>query len=125
VSSAFNFDIPASAAGKTCTVTFYLPLQSQLETTSYNLTGSGVVRFARLGGAVSGGTSYANVPEVAEAYGETTLVPGNVYTIAALPCPAGESVALEMSAVMGGNTTDLRYFQDYNPCPIGLYVIES
>ncbi|KAI0870422.1 ubiquitin 3 binding protein But2 C-terminal domain-containing protein [Hypoxylon argillaceum] len=126
VSTAFTFDIPTSATGKTCTAVFYLPTQSQLETSSYNLTGSGAVRFARLEGAVSEGTSYASLPAVAEAYNETTLVPGNAYTVAALACPAGGSVTFEMSgAGGGGNATDFRYFQDYNPCPIGLYVTVS
>ncbi|KAI1120139.1 hypothetical protein F5Y10DRAFT_273364 [Nemania abortiva] len=122
ISSAFNFDIPSEAAGKTCTVVFYFPLQSQLVTSSYNFTGPGGVYFARLSAPVSTDTSYANVPAVAESYGATTLAPGNAYSVAALPCPAGQSVAFEMSsgAANGGNSTDLRYFQDYNPCPIGL-----
>ncbi|KAI0103323.1 ubiquitin 3 binding protein But2 C-terminal domain-containing protein [Nemania sp. FL0031] len=127
ISSAFNFDIPPSASKKTCTAVFYFPTQTQLETSSYNITGSeAAVQFARLSAPVGNGTSYANVPAVAEPYGNVTLAPGNAYTVAALPCPAGQGVAFEMrSAGTGGNATALRYFQDYNPCPIGLYIIVS
>ncbi|KAI0532622.1 ubiquitin 3 binding protein But2 C-terminal domain-containing protein [Xylaria digitata] len=125
ISSAFNFDIPQSASGRTCNLVFYFPTQSQLETSSFNFTGSGAVDFQRLGSPVSESTSYANLPPAAESYGTQTLAPGNGYQITSFGCPAGQAVAFEMTAANGDNSTDFRYFQDYNPCPIGLYVTVS
>ncbi|KAI0428318.1 ubiquitin 3 binding protein But2 C-terminal domain-containing protein [Xylaria sp. FL1042] len=125
ISSAFNFDIPQSYAGKTCTAVFYFPTQGQLETSSFTFSGSGAVDFSRLNGPVSAATSYANLPAVAQSYGQKTIAPGNGYTLSSFPCPAGESVAFKMSAAQGDSSTNLRYFQDYNPCPIGLYITVS
>ncbi|KAI1748745.1 ubiquitin 3 binding protein But2 C-terminal domain-containing protein [Xylaria castorea] len=127
ISSAFNFDIPASDAGKTCHLVFYLPTRGQLETSSYTLSGgSGVaVEFGRLSGPVTEDTSYSNLPGVAESYGRRTLAPGNGYALASFACPAGRSVAFEMRAAEGDASTSLRYFQDYNPCPLGLYITVS
>ncbi|KAI0813676.1 ubiquitin 3 binding protein But2 C-terminal domain-containing protein [Xylaria sp. FL0064] len=125
ISSAFNFDIPQSYAGKTCTAVFYFPTQDQLQTSSFSFSGSGAVEFSRLSGPVSAATSYVNLPGVSRSYGQQTIAPGNAYTLTSFPCPAGESVAFEMSAAQGDSSTNLRYFQDYNPCPIGLYITVS
>ncbi|KAI1351948.1 ubiquitin 3 binding protein But2 C-terminal domain-containing protein [Xylaria sp. FL0043] len=125
ISSAFNFDIPQSYAGKTCTAVFYFPTQDQLQTSSFSFSGSGAIDFSRLSGPVSAATSYANLPEVSQSYGQQAIAPGNAYTLTSFPCPAGESVAFEMSAAQGDSSTNLRYFQDYNPCPIGLYITAS
>ncbi|KAI8948605.1 ubiquitin 3 binding protein But2 C-terminal domain-containing protein [Xylaria longipes] len=125
ISSAFNFDIPQSDSGKTCNLVFYFPAQSQLETSSYTFSGSGAVEFIRLSSPVTEGTSYSNLPSVAESYGQETVAPGNGYTLGSFACPAGQSVAFEMKAASGDTSTSLRYFQDYNPCPIGLYITVS
>ncbi|KAI1358009.1 ubiquitin 3 binding protein But2 C-terminal domain-containing protein [Xylaria arbuscula] len=124
LSSAFNFDIPALYAGKTCKVVFYFPEQSQLETSSYTFSGSGSVECARLSGPVAQDTSYASLPSVQQSYGTQTVAPGNGYTITSFECPAGDQVTLELS-VAGDSDISLRYFQDYNPCPIGLFIIAS
>ncbi|TGJ78219.1 hypothetical protein E0Z10_g10544 [Xylaria hypoxylon] len=125
VSSAFNFDIPQSASGKTCNLVFYFPTQSQLETSSYNFTGSGVVDFSRLSTAVTASTSYSSLPSVSKSYGEQTLAPGSGYDITSFPCPAGEAIAFEISAAEGDTSTNFRYFQDWNPCPLGLFITMS
>ena len=49
----------------------------------------------------------------------TVVAPGNAYTIASFPCPAGQTVSYEVKAV---GDTYLRDFQDYNPSPIGVYI---
>jgi N-acetylglucosamine-6-phosphate deacetylase len=51
--------------------------------------------------------------------GTVTVAPGNGYSISTFSCPAGSTIAFELSSVQG---TSLTYFQDYNPCPIGLYI---
>jgi hypothetical protein len=123
VSSVFNFDIPASAAGQTCHVTFLFPEQSTLETSSYTMSGSGTLDFSQLSPGVSQSTSYSSLPAVASNLGQFTVAPGNAYPIASMPCPAG-SLAIEVANVPGGDT-NLNFFQDYNPCPIGLFVTTS
>ncbi|TRX95692.1 hypothetical protein FHL15_003246 [Xylaria flabelliformis] len=125
ISTAFNFDIPQSDSGKTCNLIFYFPTQSQLETSSYTFSGSGAVEFGRLSSPVTKGTSYSNLPSVAESYGQKTVTPGSGHTISSFACPAGQSVAFEMKAAKGDASTSFRYFQDYNPCPIGLYITVS
>ncbi len=107
------------------TAVFYLPRPSQLETSSYNLTGSGAVAFSRLDVAVSAATSYNTLPAVAQPCGTRTLAPGNAYTVASFACPAGRAVAFAMGAARGDASTALRYFQDYNPCPTGLFIAVS
>ncbi|KAI3318063.1 ubiquitin 3 binding protein But2 C-terminal domain-containing protein [Xylariaceae sp. AK1471] len=124
-SSAFNFDIPSSDKGKTCKLVFYFPEKSQLETSSYNFSGSGAVNFARLSKPVTESTSYATLPSVAHSYGQKTVAPGNAYTIDSFACPAGERISFEMSAAAGDDSTDLRFFQDWNPCPIGMFITVS
>jgi len=119
ISTIFNFDIPASDAGKTCSLIFLLPLQSQLQTSSFTISGSGQIDFSMLGGVASQSTTFANAPAVKTDYGVTTVAPGNSYNIATFPCPAGSAVSYELKSVGG---TSLTYFQDYNPSPIGLYI---
>jgi len=122
ISSIFNFDIPPSYSGMTCTLEFLFPKQSQLQTSSYTFSGSGAIDFAALSKAATQSTSYSNAPGVSTDYGTTTVAPGNAYTIAKFSCPAGQAIAFEMKA---SDSTSLTYFQDFNPCPIGLYITAS
>ena len=46
VSSIFNFDIPQSYAGKTCSLEFLFPTQDQLETSAYEFSGPGTFKVA-------------------------------------------------------------------------------
>lgn len=119
VSTLFNFDIPTSYSGKTCSLIFLLPLQSQLETSSYTFSGSGAVDFKELSGAVSQSTTYNSVPSTEADLGTFTLKEGSSYLIESFACPAGETLSYEMSAV---GDTDLYYFQDWNPSPLGLFI---
>ncbi|QUC22911.1 uncharacterized protein UV8b_07152 [Ustilaginoidea virens] len=120
VSSLFNFDIPAADQGKTCTLVFLFPTQSQLTTSSYTFSGDGSVDFSMLDGPASQGTTtWNNQPGKKTDYGSVAVAPGHSYSVATFPCPAGQTVAFKME---GCGDTDLRYFQDYNPSPIGLYI---
>ncbi|RYP31940.1 hypothetical protein DL767_005481 [Monosporascus sp. MG133] len=123
-SSVFDFNIPPSADGKTCKLVFLFPEQEDLETSSFTFSGAGELDFSRLSKPVDQQTSYANVPGVAEDLGQFTVKPGNAYNIASFDCPAGERVSIEMANVADGDTS-LRFFQDYNPCPIGLFMTTS
>ncbi|KAI9807897.1 MAG: hypothetical protein M1825_005203 [Sarcosagium campestre] len=114
VSSLFNFDVPSSYSGKTCSLVFLFPEQKDLVTSSYTFSGSGGVDFSKLSGTADTSTTYASAPSVATDYGVTTVAPGNSYTIATFHCPAGEAVGFKLSA---SGDTYLHYFQDYNPAP--------
>jgi len=122
ISTIFNFDIPQSYSSKTCELWFSFPTQSQLTTSSFTFSGAGTVDIKSLSSVATQSTSYSSAPGVAADLGQVTLAPGNAYKIASFSCPAGKTVSYEMSAV--GNTA-FRYFQDYNPCAIGLWVIPN
>lgn len=119
ISSIFNFDIPGGDAGKKCSLVFLFPEQKDLVTSSFTFDGDGKLDFSKLEEAATGGTTFNNQPDVEKDYGVTTVAPGNSYSIATFDCPAGQRIAFEISAA---GDTSLRYFQDYNPAPIGLYI---
>ncbi|MBK5655643.1 MAG: hypothetical protein I4N50_28560 [Rhizobium sp.] len=117
----FNFDIPQSYAGKTCTVVFLFPEQKDLETSSYTVSGSGHCSFSKLSGNANQQTSWANQPGKESELASFDVAPGNGYVVASGECAAGKTVSYEMCS---GGDFALEYFQDYNPSPIGLYVRE-
>ncbi|RHZ60094.1 putative GPI anchored cell wall protein [Aspergillus thermomutatus] len=119
VSSIFNFDIPSSDAGKTCSLVFLFPKKEDLETSSYSFSGDGKIDFAMLESAATSKTSYSNAPKVKQDYGVTTVSPGNSYLISTFQCPAGQAVSFEMK---NAGSTNLNFFEDYNPSPLGLYI---
>ena len=115
ISSIFNFDIPTSYAGKTCSLEFLFPTQDQLETSAYEFSGAGTFEIGILDGVATKDTTYANAPQVAYSFGTFTLKPGTATDIGACPdgCLAGEAMSFWMSPVGGSS---LNYFQDSNPC---------
>ena len=119
VSSIFNFDIPASYAGKTCSLVFLFPTQDKLVTSSYNLSGTGALNASQLTGPASSSTSYSTTPAVESALGTTSIAPGNSYVIATQACAAGQTIAYELSAT---DTLTLNYFQNMGAPAIGLYI---
>ena len=120
VSSIFNFDIPASDSGKTCSLVFLLPSQGDLVTSAFTLSGSGGLDFARLVSPATAQTSYSNVPAVAKDLGgPTSVTPGNEYVIGSGPCYAGETISYEVSAT---GSLAMSYFQDSAASAIGLYI---
>ncbi|KAE8163662.1 ubiquitin 3 binding protein But2 C-terminal domain-containing protein [Aspergillus tamarii] len=119
VSTIFNFDIPYSDAGKTCSLVFLFPKKEDLETSSYSFSGDGKVDFASLQSAATQSTTYNNAPAVKEDYGDFTISPGNSYLVSTFDCPAGQAVSYEMK---NSGSTELDFFEDYNPSPLGLYI---
>ncbi|KAL1632511.1 hypothetical protein SLS56_003590 [Neofusicoccum ribis] len=112
----FNFDIPAHYQGKQCTLQFMFPQKSQLETSNFNLQGSGTV-----GGSwtkpVNDSTNYNNRPEITKNK-IFHFQPGKNYVLDKVDCQIG----VMTYALGGGPDTYLHWFQDFNPCPIGLYI---
>lgn len=119
VSSIFNFDIPSSYEGAQCSLVFLFPTQDHLQTSSYTFSGSGGIEFQSLMSPATEATSYSNAPSAKQTIVTLNVAPGNSYVLANYPCPAGERVSIE--AVASGDVS-LKYFQDYNPSPIGLYI---
>ena len=120
VSTIFNFDIPASYAGKTCSTVFLFPQLDQLETSSYSFNDQGGFTIAVLNGVANESTTYANAPAVAKQIGSVdALKRGSSHTLSQDACPAGTRVSFEVTSTGG---LDLELFQDYNPSPLGLYV---
>lgn len=118
----YNFDIPASYAGKTCDLVWALPDHNQLETSSYTESGVPTELMALvLGFPATVNTTLNTVPGFTAMAG--TFMAHGVTVIDSTPCAAGTAVAYALlPGDMSGNYS-LTYFQDYNPCPIGLYVI--
>jgi hypothetical protein len=115
----FNFDIPGSYSGKTCTVEFLFPEQKDLETSSFTVSGSGKCSFSKLSSPADLKTSYANQPSKDGELTSMTVAPGNSYVISSGACAAGQTVSYEMCSE---GDFSLEYFQDYNPSPIGMYI---
>ncbi|KAL4867340.1 ubiquitin 3 binding protein But2 C-terminal domain-containing protein [Aspergillus spectabilis] len=114
ISSIFNFDIPASDAGKTCNLVFLFPKQEDLETSAFSFSGDGAVQFGALESAASQSTTYNNAPAVSQDLGTYTVAPGNSYSIGSFACPAGQTVSFVMT---NAGSTELDFFEDYNPSP--------
>lgn len=119
--SIFNFDIPSSYSGKTCTLVFLFPSQKDLQTSSYTVSGSGMCSVSMLKSPATQQTTYKNQPAKANDLGSFTFAPGNSYTISSGACAAGQTVSYE---ICSSGSYSLEYFQDYNPSPIGLYIRE-
>ncbi|POR32842.1 Uncharacterized protein TPAR_06956 [Tolypocladium paradoxum] len=119
VASLFNFDIPPGDAGKKCSLVFLFPKQHDLKTSSYTFSGDGRLDFSELNSPATGGTTYNNRPTTGQDYGVVTVAPGNSYSIATFDCPAGQRVGFE---IMAAGNTFLKFFQDFNQAPIGLFI---
>jgi hypothetical protein len=124
LSTIFNFDIARS--DQTCELGFYFPRQDQLETSSYTfyppieVPATVTVTINQPGtGAADGVTTYNNRPPPSE----TKIINmslGNYYSLWSGVCPAGV-----WSITISSGNTGFCWFQDYNPCPIGPYVVYS
>lgn len=114
ISTIFNFDIPQSDAGKTCTLVFLFPEKSQLQTSSFNFTGDGRVDFAQMSAPASQKTTFHTTPSIKKDFGVSTLAPGSSFVITTFPCPAGETIAFDME---NSGSTELEFFEDFNPAP--------
>ena len=120
ISSIFNFDLPPSYDGRTCSLVFLFPTRDSLQTSNYTLSGTGGIEISRLVGPATERTSFNSQPAVNVTVGSIPdLQAGNSYVIASGRCFAGLRIAYEVSAI---GSLDLNYFQDFNPSPIGLYV---
>ncbi|KAM3075194.1 hypothetical protein ACMFMG_007355 [Clarireedia jacksonii] len=124
----FNFDVPSDAPYTgTCALIFLFPFASNTQAGTYTFTGieeeegeHGGLDFALLSGIATAETTYGTTPTVTTDYGTTEILPGNNYTVATFPCPAGETVTYSGSSVGG---VGLSYFENSAPSAIGLYMV--
>lgn len=114
VSSIFNFDIPSSDSGKTCSLVFLFPEKANLETSAFTFSGDGKIDFSELSSAATTSTTFDNAPSVSKDLGDITVSPGNSYVVSTFSCPAGQAVAFEMK---NAGSTELNFFEDFNPAP--------
>lgn len=126
MSVVFNFDVPEERSGQMCTWQFLFPQQNQLSTSYFKLIGFGTFHFSlsALGnGAIAGTTTFNNQPLQANPHGfpcSVSMQPGNAYTVGSSLCVPGL-----ISLTMSSTDSHLEWFEDYNPCPIGLYMTYS
>ncbi|KAF1990538.1 hypothetical protein K402DRAFT_231127 [Aulographum hederae CBS 113979] len=119
ISSIFTFDIPPSAAGKECSIWFLLPHHEDLETSAYSFSGSGNVEFVHMDGPITTATTFNNTPRNNFLLANRRLSEGSSTFVKSSECRAGEKFSIGMSS---SDDTELNYFQDFNPAPIGLYI---
>ncbi|KAJ5301004.1 uncharacterized protein N7443_006006 [Penicillium atrosanguineum] len=119
ISTIFNFDIPSSYSDKTCSLVFLFPKKADLETSSYSFSGDGKIDVSKLSSVATESTDYSNAPSVAQDLGDITISPGNSYVLSTFACPSGEAIAYEMK---NAGSTNLNFFEDWNPSPLGLFI---
>ncbi|KAI4616891.1 hypothetical protein J4E83_006473 [Alternaria metachromatica] len=115
----FNFDIPASMAGKKCSAMFMLPKKEDLETSDYTMSGHGECTVSKLKGPADAMTTYKNMPAKEKDVAHMEMTPGNTYPVETGDCEAGKTVTY---MICGSGDFSMDYFQDYNPSPLGMYV---
>ncbi|KAI7469061.1 hypothetical protein KC351_g13314 [Hortaea werneckii] len=118
-SSIFNFDIPYSYEGKTCSVVFLFPNKEDLETANYDYAGSGSMSCDKLESAATEQTTYNSVPKVSSHLNDLELGSGNSYVVSTGSCEAGQKVSYQLSSEDG---MALNFFEDWNPSPLGLFM---
>jgi len=140
VSTIFNFDLPTSYSGKTCSLVFLLPEQAALETSAYTFNGQGGITVNELSSPATQQTTYDSVPKAAvEGLGSVASVQaGQSYVIRSHQCNAGATQSFEFVSTGG---LSLEWFEDWyvipssnsdvdavanrrhrNPSPIGAFI---
>jgi hypothetical protein len=119
-STIFTFDVPASYAGKQCSLVFLFPKKSDLQTSDFTTSGSGGLSFDLLKSPAPLSVSYATCPAVMSHLGDVpSAMPGNSYTVNSYACPAGTTQSVLVSSTGG---LSLNFFEDWNPSPIGVFI---
>ncbi|KAH6657949.1 ubiquitin 3 binding protein But2 C-terminal domain-containing protein [Truncatella angustata] len=128
-STLFNFDIPASDAGRSCKVFFSLPSQARLQSaqgSSYYFTGDGSAVFSRMRSLANQGTTYNDVAlgRIGRTdLGALKMSPGNNYVIETFDCGAAIGTGVSyMIAEPAGRDTCLVYYQEGAPVPVGMFI---
>jgi hypothetical protein len=121
VCSIFNFDVAPELKDSTCSLLFLFPELGKMETSSYNMTGSGNLYFFWLEKPATQLTTWENKAKghPFQNSGPMPLKPGKKMSVYDGACPAGHRFGIQ---VCSDGDLSVNYFQDSNPEPIGLYI---
>jgi len=126
----FNFDIPQSRAEQNCSLYFTFPLHDQLTTSDYQWNGMGtgtegpgtlqLVQY-QYGVGATGSSTGNNQPPLGPdgPIIINSVTPGNAYQIWAGSAGVGGVLSWKLSSP----DSWLHYFQDWNTCAIGLWIV--
>ncbi|KAF2723944.1 hypothetical protein K431DRAFT_310659 [Polychaeton citri CBS 116435] len=121
--AVFNFDVSPTLAGKDCSLDFFWPRHGQMETSEFELSGTGDFQFAEMTLPVNESSTWsscsAKKPMLKDWIKPRLVKPGSASTVWKGKCPASQKVSWAMGAT---GDAKLKWFQDYNPCAIGLYL---
>lgn len=130
LATIFNFDIPPSRANQQCSVYFTLPRHDQLVTSDFkwngnnsNSEGPGTLQLEQFvydtgaNDATTGNSEPPLNPDPASNL--TGVVPGTFYKAWSGSCGPGGVMSWKLSSP----DSSLLYFQDWNACAIGLWVV--
>jgi hypothetical protein len=115
----FNFDIPTSYTGRTCSVVFLFPVQADLQTSSFTFNDQGTLTFTLLDSIATNSTTWNTAPAEKMGLGALQPKPGVMTVVKNHQCLAGYTASIK---VCGSGGIKFKYFQDYNPKPIGVYI---
>lgn len=126
----FNFDIPPSRANQQCSVYFTFPRHDQLTTSNFTWTGTNssterpgtlqLVQYAYNTGATDATTGFFQPPLGPDpTVNLDGVTPGNAYHV----WSGNSGVGGVMSWRLSSSDSSLNYFQDWNLCAIGLWVV--
>lgn len=126
----FNFDIPPSRANGQCSLYFTFPRHDQLTTSDFTWHGTNssaeasgslqLVQYAYNTGATDATTGNSQPPLGPDpTINLSGVVPGNSYKVWSGNCGGGGVMSWRLSS----SDSSLTYFQDWNACAIGLWVV--
>lgn len=126
----FNFDILQSRANQQCSVYFTFPRHDQLTTSNFSWSGTNasaeapgalqLIQFAYNTGATDATTGNSQPPlGPGPLVNLNGVVPGDSYKAWSGSCGSGGVMSWRLSST----DSSLNYFQDWNPCAIGLWVV--
>lgn len=126
----FNFDIPPSRANQQCSVYFTFPRHDELTTSNFTWKGSNssvespgtlqYVQYAYNTGATDATTGDSQPPlGPGPTVNLNGIVPGNAYHVWSGSSGSGGVMSWRISS----SDSSLNYFQDWNLCAIGLWVV--
>ncbi|ORY80898.1 ubiquitin 3 binding protein But2 C-terminal domain-domain-containing protein [Protomyces lactucae-debilis] len=121
----FTFDYQKAG---TCTIEFKFPTKEYIKslqgTTDWTVSGPGgpnvPVTLYTLATVADANASFQSKPARISAV-TGTLIPGTNTTLTTFACPVGKSVSYELVAESGQALT---FFEDYNPPPLGLLLLQ-
>jgi Ubiquitin 3 binding protein But2 C-terminal domain len=116
VDTLFQFNIPSTYSGKTCSLIMLLPSTPNVQ----QFSGDGILHTTLLQNQVSTSTTWNTKGPVSTDHGNVTVVEGNSYTLATFDCPAGYQLTYDVGSADGN--TELTWFETSQDPATGLWV---